>query len=330
MGALGNGNGFAHAALIVDSDRTIERTLVPLLLDHLASRVPVLLVVAPHTEQAVRYYLGARSDALEWAPTEAFYQRLGFTYERFRRYLADQQARGRGVHVIAEPDVITDLTAPVDRVAAYLSYESMCNVALAGYGCAVTCLWDSRRHPTLVIEDVRSIHDHELTEDGPVASASFVPPELYLAGRAQVAMPEPPSIVDLELVISVVSELGSARWAVETWAAGHGFADAARKQVVAATHEVLTNGLQHGAPPVRLRCWHHGRTLVVHVEDRGARPIPADAGYRAPVHPSRGMGLWTARQFADVLIAHTETRRTAVRLYFPFVVTHRPMDSRPL
>jgi anti-sigma regulatory factor (Ser/Thr protein kinase) len=330
MGAIGNGGGFAHAALIVDSDRTIERTLVPLLLDHLAAREPVLMVVGAHTERAVRSFMGQRADALEWATTDTFYQRLGFTYEGFRRYLADQHARGRRVHLIAEPDMVTDLTAPIDRVAAYLVYESMCNEALAAYGCPVTCLWDSRRHPTLVIEGVRSIHDHELTEDGPQASASFIPPASYLAGRADVTMPALPSIVDVELVISATDELASARLAVEAWASGHGFSEVARKQVMAAANEVLTNGLQHGRPPVRLRCWHYGRTLIVHVEDHGAQPIPADAGYRAPGHPSQGMGLWTARQFADVLISHTDDRRTSVRMYFPFVVTHRQMEPRPV
>jgi anti-sigma regulatory factor (Ser/Thr protein kinase) len=316
MAAFGNGNGFAHAALIVDSDETIERTLVPLLRGSLASREPVLMVVGAHTEKAVRRVLGEHADGLEWASQSTFYQRLGFTYEGFRRYLATQHARGRRVLLIAEPDMHTDLTEPVDRVAAYLGYESMCNEALAGYGCPVVCLWDSRRHPTLVIEGVRSIHDYELTEDGPRVNPSFIPPASYLAGRAAVAMSPAPSHVDVELVVSVVSELGSARWAVETWAAGHGFTDVARKQVASAAGEVLMNGLEHGAPPVRLRCWHHGRTLVVDIEDRGGRPIPADAGYRAPGHPSQGMGLWTARQFADVLISHTDERRTAVRMYF--------------
>lgn len=288
------------------------------------------MVVGAHTEVAVRSLLRSRADGLEWGSTDSFYQRLGFTYEGFRRYLAEQHASGRRVLVIAEPDIATDLTAPVDRVAAYLGYESMSHESMAGYGCPCVCVWDSRRHPTIVIEGVRSLHNFELTEDGPVLNPAFIPPSSYLAGRAAVTMPPAPSLVDLDLMVAGINELGSARWAVEAWAAGHGFSDVARKQVMSAAHEVVTNGLQHGAAPVRLRCWHHGRTLIVEVEDQGARPIPADAGYRAPGHPSTGMGLWTARQFADVLITHTDARRTAVRMYFPFVVTHRQMDRRPV
>src|SRR5262245_51449336 len=117
-----DGGGFRHDALIVESDRTIERLLVPILLDRLATGYPVLMVVAPHTELAVRSQLRDAANALEWGSSDAFYQRLGYTYEGFRRYLSGQHAQGRAVHVVAEPDVATDLSAPVDRVAAYLGY----------------------------------------------------------------------------------------------------------------------------------------------------------------------------------------------------------------
>jgi anti-sigma regulatory factor (Ser/Thr protein kinase) len=313
---------FDHAALILDSDTSLERLLVPVLRQHVADGELVLLVVPPHTEQVLRDGLGKSADHVEWGAANAFYQRLGFAFNRFRRYLRSQHALGRSVHVIAEPDIPTDLAAPVDRVAAYLSYEAMCNDAYATYGCPVTCIWDSRRHPTLVIEGVRSIHDHELTEQGRRRNAGFISAPDYLAGRADVAMPRVPRDVDLDLTVTAMPELAGAREVVEAWALNQEFAAHAANQVLAAANEVLTNGLLHGRPPVRLRAWHHGRTLVIHIDDTGGDPIPPDAGYRPPASAEGGMGLWITRQFADVVLTRTTTNLTSVRMYFPHGLTH--------
>ncbi|MFI5952642.1 MEDS domain-containing protein [Cryptosporangium sp. NPDC051539] len=320
--------GFDHAALIVDSDDSIEQLLAPVLRRHAAEGSAVLMVVGPHTERTLRRALGPAASGLEWGSPDAFYQRLGFAFSGFRRYLQEQYAAGRSVHVVAEPDVATDLDAPIDRVAAYLSYEAICNDALAPYGCPVTCLWDSRRHPTLVIENVRAIHDHELTRDGRQPNRGFVPTSEYLHGRAHVTMPPVPDATDQDLGVSGLDDLPGCRFAIGSWAVSQGFAGLAAEQVTSATNEIVTNGLCHGAAPVRVRAWHHGTTLVVQADDAGGRPIPADAGYRPPVRPGDGMGLWVARQFADVLLTHTLGGRTSVRLYFPYAITHKGMDVR--
>jgi anti-sigma regulatory factor (Ser/Thr protein kinase) len=301
---------------------------VPVLRHHAGTGEPALVIVGPHTEHILRNRLGSTADAVEWGRTDAFYQRLGFAFETFRRYLRRQHARGRSVHVIAEPDIPTDLEAPVDRVAAYLPYEASCNDAYAGYGCPVTCIWDSRRHPTLVIEGVRSIHDHELTEEGKRRNTSFIPTHDYLSGRADVAMPPAPVDADLDFTVSDLDHLGECRAAIGGWATRHGFTEDATGQVKVATTEALTNGLQHGRPPVRLRAWHHDTTLVTQVDDHGARPIPPHAGYRPPVHTSSRVGLWVARQFADVVLTRTTTHLTTVRLYFPHALTHRHPAGR--
>ena len=317
---------FDHTALIVDSDDTVERLLVPEIRRQVAARQSVLLVVGSHTEHVLRTRLGADADSVQWAVADAFYGRLGFAFAGFRRYLEQQYTRGRSVHVIAEPDVATDADAPVDRVAAYLSYEAMCNDVYADYGCPVTCIWDSRRHPTLVIEGVRSIHDHELTAQGRRQNHGFIPADRYLTGRAEVAMAPAPDATDVDAEVTGLEELTACRLTLWAWAVEHGFADLAAEQVTAAANEALTNGLRHGRPPVRVRAWHHDKTLVVQIDDRGGRPIPADAGYRPPMRPVDGMGLWVARQFADVLLTGTVAGRTSVRLYFPYAVTHHGLD----
>ncbi|TQS42137.1 sensor histidine kinase [Cryptosporangium phraense] len=320
--------GFQHAALIIDDDETVETLLAPVLRRHAAARDNVLVVVNPDTERTLRAVLGPVASAIEWGEPGAFYQRLGFAFSGFRRYLQEQYAAGRTVHIIAEPDVATDLDSPVDRVAAYLSYEAMCNDAYAPYGCPVTCLWDSRRHPTLVIENVRAIHDHELTRHGRLPNQRFVPTAEYLGGRAYVTMPPIPPTTDQDLVVNTLDDLPACRFAIGSWAVAQGFAGLAAEQITSATNEIVTNGLCHGAAPVRVRAWHHDKMLVVQADDAGGRPIPADAGYRPPIRPGDGLGLWVARQFADVLLTHTLGNRTSVRLYFPYAVTHQGMDVR--
>ena len=324
---FGGSAGFDHTALIVESDGALRRRLLPVLEDHLVAAEPVLMVLAEHTEQVMRDALGHRAGALEWAETGAFDQRLGFVYEGFRRYLQRQHDAGRRVHVIAEPDVRTDLDAPVDRVAASLSYESVSNEEYAAYGCPVTCLWDSRRHPAIVIEEVRSLHEHELTDEGRRRSPTFTDPATYLRGRADVAMTSPPLTVDLDLRLFERADLEMSRAAVGEWSRDCGFSEQASGDMVIATAEVVANGFVHGTPPVRVRSWRHRDTLIVQVDDNGARPVPPAAGYRLPDDVAGGgMGMWLARQLADVVITFTTHESTSVRLYFPHAIMHQDVD----
>jgi anti-sigma regulatory factor (Ser/Thr protein kinase) len=227
--------------------------------------------------------------------------------------------------VVAEPEIVRTarpgVDEPVDRLAAYLSFESVCNDAYAGFGCPVTCLWGSRRYPMLVIEDVRRLHNHELSAEGPHRNCGYIPPADYLAARNQIPLEPPPEEVELSFGPLNASALTGLRAQLRTWADSHGFAASAAADVVLATSEVATNGLIHGAPPVRVRCWRQAETLIVQVDDAGGIPLPPLAGYQPPAQPPHRRGLWIARQLADVLTTYTTPDRTTVRLYFPHSLT---------
>lgn len=312
---------FIHAALIVDSDDALRSRLVPALRRSLAARERVFLVVGAHVERVVRDALGGLADRLEWGDRASFYARLGFAYEGLRRYLAAQHAAGSSVHVIAEPDVAGDGEpgAPVDRAAAHLSYESACEDAYAGYGCPVTCLWDSRRHPTLLIDSVRDLHNHELTENGCEPNSGHVAPADYLTARSEVPLAPAPSAVDLDVGLADLDQLTRLRSTLRTWADERSFGAEDVGDLVVAVTEVATNGLVHGAPPVRLRGWHQRNMLIVQVDDAGGHQIPPTAGYHRPGGPEkvRGRGLWLARQLADVVSTYSVGSGTSVRLHFP-------------
>lgn len=320
-------SAFAHTVVIVDSDDIVRRQVVPAVRRSLEDGAHVLMVVAEPTARVVRAELGGH-DGLEWADRGAYHQRLGFAYESFRRYLAGRHAAGHRAHVVAEPDLIgdADTGGPADRAAAYLSYESVCNRTYAGYGSAVTCLWDARRYADHVVRDARSVHSHVLTEDGARPNPAYVEPETYLVGRHDVPMPPLPAVVDHDLTLTDGHGLRRLRTVLTDWTSDRSFAPAAAEDVLVAVSEVATNGLIHGAAPVRVRAWHRAGTLIVQADDAGGRPPAPTAGY-APPDPAGatpgGRGLWLARQLADTVLVEVRPGRTSVRLHFPHGLTHR-------
>lgn len=324
--------GFLHSALILDSDQSVRQVLVSAVRRALAEADGVFMVIGAQTGRLLREELRAEAKNLEWGDTSAFYQRLGFAYEGFRRLLAAAHAAGRRIHVFAEPDVADEAGSPgaVDRAAAYMAYEAIYNETYAGFGCDVTCLWDARRHSTLTIENARALHNHELGPADWEPSPEFVAPRQYLAGRNQLPLPLP-SQADWHAVLEGHDGLPALRAELEDWAQQHGFTVPAATDVVLAVNEIATNGLVHGRPPVQVHGWRHRDTLVVQVDDQGAIPLPALAGYQPPTGlPLSERGLWLARQLADVVQTHTTDRQTSVRLYFPRLLTHRNPPGKPL
>ena len=317
---------FRHNALVIDSDASVRDLLVPAVQAAMAEADRVVVAVSDATAAQVRSALGATGDALEWSDAAHFRQRLGFAYESFRRSLASAHAAGERLHIFAESGVANGAglseAGAADRAAAYLAYEAICNETYAGYGCEVTCLWDARRHPTLVIENARRLHD-QMAGPGAGETADVVSPREYLTGRNQVPL-ELPGRVDWAAVLPDLYGLPDLRQRIASWAGKHGFATAATLDVVMAVNEVATNGLTHGQPPATVSGWRDRDTLLVQVDDQGGIPIPPYAGYVPPSLASASQrGLWLARQLADVVRVNSLRQLTSVRLCFPRGPMHR-------
>jgi anti-sigma regulatory factor (Ser/Thr protein kinase) len=320
---------FLHSALIADTDRDVITALAPELRRSAEVYDEVLLVVSEPTRTLLTGQTGDLRDVLQWRSPAAFYQRLGFAYEAFRRYLAEHAAAGRQVHVIAEPQFTGRAGAePLpDRAAAYLAYEAVCNETYAPYGSAVTCLWDRRRYPPTVMHDVEATHTHLLTPAGRHLSPSYVPADKYLADRRPATLTAPQQ-VDQEHTLTQVTQLSGLRAALTGWAAARGFGEELTDDLIVAVAEVASNGLRHAATPVRVRAWHHHDTLVVQCDDDAGMPVPATAGYHRPDSADAlpgGRGLWLAHQLADIVQVASAPGRTSVRLHFPYSVMNRRM-----
>jgi anti-sigma regulatory factor (Ser/Thr protein kinase) len=318
---------FEHAVLSFDSDDGLRARLTPSLRRCLDLDLPVMMVVSAHCERIVRADLGEHGDRMRWGQPGEFYQRLGHAFEGFRRLLAGQHATGQRIHLFTEPDLVTgtDPDWSVDRAAAYLHYEAVRNEVYAPYGSPVTCLWDSRRHPASIIENVRSLHSHEVTEAGSTVNARYVPPADHFAAGSHARVPSRPPATDLDYRLAGIEDLPLLRTAVESWANRRSLPPDTAGDVMIAVGEVAGNGLVHGAPPVRVCGWHVAGALVVQVDDAGGRAVPPTAGYYPPtMRPGDGRGLWLARQIADVVTAHTRHGVTSVRLHFPQPATPQP------
>jgi anti-sigma regulatory factor (Ser/Thr protein kinase) len=322
------GHGTEHTALIIDSDDELLTALPPELRRSTGRYDETLLVVGKDTRTVLAEHLGDIDGAPSWGDPSAFYQRLGFAYEGFRRYLAQEHAAGRRVQVVAEPDLAggVDAAMHTDRAAAYLAYEAVCNETYAPYDGAVTCIWDQRHHPAAVLDGVRATHPYLLTPAGRVPSPSYLGTGRYLTERQGQPLPPVPADTDHDMALVEVGDLSRLRSVLHPWAGEHQFAGEPADDIVMAAVEVAANGLRHGAAPVRVRAWHRHDTLIVQCDDSAGRPIPAAAGYRHPrlagTAPG-GRGLWLARQLADVVLTDSVPGRTSVRLHFPYEVMHR-------
>ncbi|WIN00225.1 sensor histidine kinase [Actinoplanes oblitus] len=321
-------DAFPHSALLPGSDDELVTALSAELRRSLTAYDEILLVVSDRTRALLTDPPHHLPGLLRWGDPAAFYQRLGLAYESFRRYLAEQADKDRRVHVIAEPDLSADPGhdgPPLGRTGAYLAYEAVCNDTYAPYGSAVTCLWDSRRHPPDVLGEVLATHRYRLTASGRQPSPRFRAAGDYLAGH-RAPLPAAPRHVDHDRTLTEVAELRDLRAMLNAWASERGFAAEPASDLVVAVVEVAGNGLRHAATPVRVRAWHHGGTLIAQCDDDAGRPVPVTAGYHPPgvsdAQPS-GRGLWLARQLADAVLVDSVPGRTSVRLYFPHAVMHR-------
>src|ERR1041384_1045761 len=101
----GHGPGTAHTAVIINSDDDLLTVLLPEVRRSAGRYDEILLVVGKDTRTVLAQHMGDLGGALRWGDPAGFYQRLGFAFEGFRRYLAEQHTAGRRVHVVAEPDL---------------------------------------------------------------------------------------------------------------------------------------------------------------------------------------------------------------------------------
>jgi anti-sigma regulatory factor (Ser/Thr protein kinase) len=301
-----------HALLRYDSPERLCARALPYVREGLVRGEAVMAVVSAEVERVLRSALGDDAAGVAWQAEDVSYGRLGVMFEGFRRFLGEQRAAGVPLRLLTQNDALST----EERMAAHLRFEAMANEVYRRYGYRWACLYDTRAHSTMLLRQASQVHPRLLEPGGrEIPNADYLEPSAYLARSGPP--PPPPAAVQLDLPVTDPDQLVVVRRLLRRWADLHGMGDHAG-DVVSAVGEAVTNGLQHGTPPVRVRAWTADRLARVHVHDRGLAPIPATAGYhRPPPELDRGYGLWVARQLADVITTHTDRGGTTITLDFP-------------
>lgn len=309
------GDDAPHAVALYDSDESLRARVVPYLREGLDRGETVVAVVSDAAQRVLRSALSGDADRVQWRAGEVSYQRLGAMFEGFRQFLADQQAAGAGMRLLTQNDV----GGGPDRVGAYLRNEAMTNEVYRPYGYPWACLYDRRAHTEETLRQVREVHPRLLEPGGrSIPSTAYVTPGDFVARGAR---PAPvPQVVELDVELTGPGELARLRRLLGSWADGHAVKGDDAHDVLIAVSEAATNALQHGAPPVRVQAFTDGGAARVRVHNPGSAAVFATAGYHHPnTAGGGGIGLWVARQLADVVTTHTDTAGTTVELSFPLI-----------
>jgi anti-sigma regulatory factor (Ser/Thr protein kinase) len=312
--AAGGDGDALHALLLYDSEEGLRVHALPYLREGLDRGEEVMAVVSPGAQRVLRAALGDDARRVRWQAGDVSYRRLGEMFEGFRRFLAEQRAAGVAMRLLAENDTV----GTAERMAAYLRFEAMANEVYRPYGYRWACLYDTRSHSAETLRQVRQVHPRLLHHGGrEIRNGDYIEPASYVARAGP--LPRPPTAVQLDAVVTVPGQLVVFRRQLRRWAEMLAGSDDAQA-ILIAVGEAVTNALEHGVPPVRVRAWTADGLVRVHVHDRGSRTIPATAGYQRPSPQlDRGYGLWIIRQLADVVTTYCDGSGTTIALDFPLV-----------
>lgn len=305
--------GFAHVAVLYESDEQLRDLLSPHLAEALHRREQILAVISEAAQRVLRKAMGEAADRIDWGGPGLSSNRLGRVFGAFGDYLAQQCRAGVPTRVIGEPS--SDISP--DRLSQYLRYVSMATEVYARYRSPMLFLWDERRYSPEVLAQIRAIHPQLLKSNGTIVNSEYRAPTDFLTASATSA-PAVPADPDLDVPLESADSLAELRRRLRSWGAATTLNDTDTDDIVIAVDEIATNALEHGDPPARVRAWSTADAVFIRVDDHGRNGIPQTAGYvRPPTSARRGRGIWMARHLADVLTTHNSPAGTTVALRFP-------------
>jgi anti-sigma regulatory factor (Ser/Thr protein kinase) len=226
----------------------------------------------------------------------AAHERPAGVIKNFRSLLGDLVRCGaeqvRVVHAVPHPG----LGVPWD---GWCRYEAAVNDLLGDIPMWGLCLYDRRITPRAVLADVERTHPHLNIAGRHLPNDRYLDPETFLRNMPQPPLDplesEPPAV---ELVDP---RPGASRHAVRALARHTRLTTDDVERLVVATSEAVTNAMQYGRPPVRVRMWAAPARMVVAVSDRGDGPRDPYAGLvprPGAQQGSGGFGLWLMNQLA--------------------------------
>ncbi|WP_155373719.1 anti-sigma factor RsbA family regulatory protein [Catellatospora vulcania] len=289
-GAPAGHDGIFHETAFYGSDDEFLAVVLPFLLDGVAAGEPTVSLFGEHNQRLVRAALGPDSGVV-LIDGDGHYLRPAVAIKRHREMLARYVAGGAAQIRIAGDVPHPGVGVPWEWWARY---EAAVNEVYDEFPMYGLCPYDTRTAPAEVLNHARRTHTHVVSADGRrERSAVYQDPREFLA-TAVASWADPiearPAAVEL-----VDVPPGRARAEVAALQAVAALSDDDLNGLLVSTSEIVTNGLLHGADPVRLRVWAEPGRIVVTVTDQGPGPADPVAGLMPGAGPG-GLGLWLAHQ----------------------------------
>jgi anti-sigma regulatory factor (Ser/Thr protein kinase) len=218
---------------------------------------------------------------------------------------------GRGLCLLGEVGFATD-----DRsLDEWRRYEALASYALSPFPLRMMCGYNTLDLPGEALVTAELTHPF-LRRDGRQAAnpAQVDPAELMrLVDADDALVPE----VEADLTIEEVLHFGELHRNLQTLLLGEGINRERVDDLVLAVHEVATNGVRHGEPPVTIRVWLGSGRVVCTVTDRGAGFDDPFVGYvrgAGDALPEGRFGLWLARELSHEVVTSRTPEGFTVRL----------------
>ncbi|MCG8927078.1 sensor histidine kinase [Lentzea sp. CC55] len=283
--------GFFHETAFYGSDDDFLAHVVPFLESGLRAGEPSVVACGEWNTSLVRGALG-RDTAVLYLPGADQYSRPSEAISQYRALFREHTEAGS-----RQMRVVGDVPHPGVGVRWdwWARYEAAVNQVYAEFPVWGLCPYDTRTTPPEVLADVTKTHPNVATAPG----THEVNPGYRegVPGSAQV-----PDLLERRspLVELVDPTAGAVREAVGSVIGRLSLGQDEAHDVVYASSEIVTNGLTHGAAPVRFRLWADEKRVVVSVTDQGSGPSNPAAGLVPTTETlTAGLGLWILHRTCD-------------------------------
>ncbi len=301
--------GFRHGILPYRGDDGFVDATLPLIMEGMAAREAILVVVQQRKVDPLRAQLGSQAGAVRFADMSDVGRNPSRLIPLWREFVDAHSSGGRAVRGIGEPVWLGRSSA---ERAEWYHHEALLNLAFRDQPeFMLLCPYDLKGLGQDVIRRALVSHpfllagtNHHRTDHDPLSSASAVLSE---------ALPPPdPAAGESHFTVETMKEV---RDRVRIIAVREGLSGSRTNDLTVAISEAAANSVRHGGGEGTLRIWRQDDRLVSEVRDRGRITDPLIGRRRPSPACTGGRGVWLMNQLCDLVQVRSSDTGTVVRLH---------------